>query len=217
MASFFTPAQRRDDEEGLGLGDLNDVRQQLFYGTETPFMGRSSILNSQKQPVQVFLRIRPKNAVEVANNEPTCLHITSENVLLAQKSSHAFKTKGERSRKNFMFSHIFSPDASQKEVFEEAVLPTLNDFLAGQNCLVFSYGVTNSGKSYTVTGKSSEPGVLPRTLDVIFNSIGEHQFTSWDVKPKHYANAHYLTEAEKATEREIKEGLLNKVYTVYLY
>ena len=76
---------------------------------------------------------------------------------------------------------------------------------------MFSYGVTNSGKSYTVTGKSAEPGILPRALDVIFNSIGDHQFHGWDLMPQHYSDAHYLSEKEKITEIENKKALLNKV------
>lgn len=40
---------------------------------------------------------------------------------------------------------------------------------------MFAYGVSNSGKSYTISGGSdhepSERGVLPRSIDVVFNSI----------------------------------------------
>ncbi|CAK5280060.1 unnamed protein product [Mycena citricolor] len=43
----------------------------------------------------------------------------------------------------------------------------------GQNGLLFAYGVTNSGKTYSVQGgaESGSAGILPRSLDVIFNSI----------------------------------------------
>lgn len=43
----------------------------------------------------------------------------------------------------------------------------------GQNGLLFTYGVTNSGKTYTVQGGTGEgsAGILPRSLDVIFNSV----------------------------------------------
>lgn len=45
--------------------------------------------------------------------------------------------------------------------------------MQGQSGLLFTYGVTNSGKSYTVQGgaKTSEAGILPRSMDTIFNSI----------------------------------------------
>ena len=219
MASLYTPVQRDQDasrvcEEYESTG-MSAIKQQLFTESETPFTDRSSstLLSSTKQPVLVYLRVRPKNAVEIANSDTTCLHISSDNGLLTvpPKSSHVFRTKGERTKKNFIFSHIFPPQTTQKAVFEHAVLPALGDFLNGQNCLVFSYGVTNSGKSYTITGKSAEPGILPRALDVIFNSIGEHQVTSWEVKPQHYASARYLTDQEKTSEMRIRKTLLEKV------
>lgn len=41
--------------------------------------------------------------------------------------------------------------------------------------LLFAYGNTCSGKTYTMTGSSSEIGVLPRCLDVLFNTINAYQ------------------------------------------
>ena len=53
----------------------------------------------------------------------------------------------------------------------------MQDLLQGQNALLFTYGVTNSGKTYTVQGGNdpSSAGILPRALDVIFNSVGPLQ------------------------------------------
>lgn len=36
---------------------------------------------------------------------------------------------------------------------------------------MFAYGVTSSGKTYTMTGNEITPGILPRSADVLFNSI----------------------------------------------
>jgi hypothetical protein len=50
----------------------------------------------------------------------------------------------------------------------------VESFLQGHNGLLFAYGITNAGKTYTITGKTQdneEKGLLPRILDVIFNSI----------------------------------------------
>lgn len=41
--------------------------------------------------------------------------------------------------------------------------------------LLFTYGVTGSGKTYTMTGSPKDQGILPRCLDVIFNTIGSQQ------------------------------------------
>lgn len=73
----------------------------------------------------------------------------------------------------YTFSHVFPPNTNQFDFFTKTTLPLVQDVLEGQNGLLFTYGVTNSGKTYTVQG-GEEPGtagILPRSLDVLFNSI----------------------------------------------
>lgn len=41
--------------------------------------------------------------------------------------------------------------------------------------LLFTYGVTGSGKTHTMTGSPGDGGLLPRCLAMIFNSIGPFQ------------------------------------------
>ena len=49
----------------------------------------------------------------------------------------------------------------------------MEDFLQGQNQLLFTYGATCSGKTFTIQGESDNPGILPRALDVLFNTIND--------------------------------------------
>lgn len=73
----------------------------------------------------------------------------------------------------YTFSHVFPPDTQQPSFFSKTTLPLVRDVLEGRNGLLFTYGVTNSGKTYTIQGGNTQgsAGILPRTLDVIFNSI----------------------------------------------
>ena len=73
----------------------------------------------------------------------------------------------------YSFSHVFPTETSQSDFFARTTLPLVKDVLEGQSGLLFAYGVTNSGKTYTMQGGSEggSAGILPRTLDVIFNSI----------------------------------------------
>lgn len=48
----------------------------------------------------------------------------------------------------------------------------VEEVLQGQSGLIFSYGVSNSGKTYTIQGvEGEERGIVPRSVDVVFNSI----------------------------------------------
>lgn len=49
--------------------------------------------------------------------------------------------------------------------------------------LLFTYGITSSGKTFTVTGNSQDCGLLPRTLDVLFNSVKESLSRKFVFKP----------------------------------
>ena len=62
-----------------------------------------------------------------------------------------------------------------------------------------------------------QPGILPRTIDVIFNSLGPHLSSSDDVqiKPQAYSNVTYLNDEEAAIEKTIKEELLKQVSCVH--
>lgn len=73
------------------------------------------------------------------------------------------------------FKHVFDENSSQREVFDAIGFPLVEDLLQGKNGLMFAYGITNSGKTYTVTGEPDQAGILPRSLDVIFNSIADVQ------------------------------------------
>lgn len=54
-------------------------------------------------------------------------------------------------------------------------LPLVEDLLHGKNSLLFAYGVTGSGKTHTMNGELQDGGIIPRCLDVIFNSVGSIQ------------------------------------------
>jgi kinesin family protein 20 len=84
-----------------------------------------------------------------------------------------FRTSSIAGSSLYTFSHIFRPETTQSDFFTKTTLPLVQDALHGQNGLLFTYGVTNSGKTYTVQGGNTRgsAGIIPRTLDVIFNSI----------------------------------------------
>jgi len=85
------------------------------------------------------------------------MEIESDYSLLAHapQCSHTYKNSTHGTSKHthkFSFSRIYDETTSQKEFFDDCMLSTVKDFIDGQNCLIFTYGVTNSGKTYTIQG-----------------------------------------------------------------
>ncbi|BGP56583.1 hypothetical protein JCM8202v2_004209 [Rhodotorula sphaerocarpa] len=62
---------------------------------------------------------------------------------------------------------------SQAAFFRSTTMPLVRDFLQdSENCLLFAYGPTGSGKTWTVQGGSGEDaGLLPRVVNVVWKSL----------------------------------------------
>lgn len=53
------------------------------------------------------------------------------------------------------------------------MLPVSFSSLQGINGTIFAYGVTSSGKTHTMTGTASDPGILPSVVRDLFAALAE--------------------------------------------
>ncbi|KAI8052930.1 hypothetical protein BDF22DRAFT_493688 [Syncephalis plumigaleata] len=68
-------------------------------------------------------------------------------------------------------------------IFRNTTMPLVQDLLKrGRDALVLAYGVTNSGKTFTVQGDRTNPGMLPRSLNTLFSTI-EDRMTDLKMRP----------------------------------
>ncbi|XP_047966623.1 kinesin-like protein KIN-5C [Salvia hispanica] len=139
--------------------------------------------------VQVLLRCRPFSDDELRNNAPqvvTCNEYQRE-VSVSQNIA------GKHIDRTFMFDKVFGPNSQQKDLYDQAVIPIVNEVLDGFNCTIFAYGQTGTGKTYTMEGEckrsKSGPngelppgaGVIPRAVKQIFDTL-EGQCAEYSVK-----------------------------------
>ncbi|KAF7991842.1 hypothetical protein HCN44_010643 [Aphidius gifuensis] len=71
----------------------------------------------------------------------------------------------------YQFDHIFDSGKTNHDVFEATARPIVDAAMKGYNGTIFAYGQTSSGKTYTMMGCESEPGVIPLSVNRIFNFI----------------------------------------------
>ncbi|KAL1075541.1 hypothetical protein V6Z11_D11G370400 [Gossypium hirsutum] len=69
----------------------------------------------------------------------------------------------------FEFDRIFGEDCKTGEVYEARTKEIVAAAVRGFN--VFAYGQTNSGKTHTMRGSATEPGVIPRAVHDLFDII----------------------------------------------
>ncbi|KAI7870223.1 kinesin motor domain-containing protein [Spinellus fusiger] len=159
--------------------------------------------NPEKELIKAYLRIRPLVTHQEEHEETPYLQIVDdlEVSMIPPETSNAYRTRN-RAPERYKFTKIFSKSVTQQDFFNQTTLPLIKDVLNGANALVFAYGVTNSGKTYSIMGTRQHPGILPRTLDVIFNST-RHYLSPAKLKPV----MHSLVQAYENVEEENKSLL----------
>ncbi|KAJ3191875.1 Kinesin-like protein kif19 [Irineochytrium annulatum] len=80
--------------------------------------------------------------------------------------------------KYYTFDQVFSDTASQHEVFDSTTRFLIPTVLKGFNATVFAYGATGAGKTYTMLGTDSHPGIMAATLAHLFREIGDSKDAS---------------------------------------
>nr|GEV32322.1 kinesin-like protein KIN-7O [Tanacetum cinerariifolium] len=71
----------------------------------------------------------------------------------------------------FDFDRIFREDCKTLDVYESRTKDIVSAAVGGFNGTVFAYGQTNSGKTHTMRGSSTEPGVIPLAVHDLFSMI----------------------------------------------
>nr|XP_040565182.1 kinesin-like protein KIF20A [Lepeophtheirus salmonis]XP_040565183.1 kinesin-like protein KIF20A [Lepeophtheirus salmonis] len=126
----------------------------------------------EDENIRVYARIKPRLCEEEVegSTKESRIYISGQEVV-TDPSPGAGSSYSQR----FLFNKIFHPQVTQLDFFTKMVQPRLKDFLEGHNQLIFTYGATSSGKTFTVQGTLNNPGILPRSLDTIFNSLGSER------------------------------------------
>ena len=147
---------------------------QNQYQIETPL--------STKGNVKSYCRIRPNDTIysslnkfKIENNNKTLwVDFTSE------------LDKGNPSKQNIIkynFTEIFWPSTSNQVIYQKICKENIEQlFTKHRNALIFVYGITNSGKTYTVNGNLNEPGILQYSLiDLMkeFRKLRENNNKLW--------------------------------------
>lgn len=157
-----------------------------------------------KDPVGVYCRVRPLSfpdqecCVEVVNSTTVQLH-TPE--------GYRLNRNGDYKETQYSFKRVFGTHTTQKELFDVVANPLVDDLIHGKNGLLFTYGVTGSGKTYTMTGSPGSGGLLPRCLNMIFNSIGSFQAKRFVFKSNDRNSMEIQCEVDALLERQKREAM----------
>ncbi|KAG5850257.1 hypothetical protein ANANG_G00080310 [Anguilla anguilla] len=189
-----------------GLSDISTISSIVSAQSETAS-------NSGQHQLKVYLRVRPFSKEEMSSNEDQrCVVLESAQTVLLQapRGSATLKSSekgiGQAVHK-FSFSQIFGPKVDQANFFEGTIKSQVHDYLEGKNALIFTYGVTNAGKTHTIQGSHKDPGLLPRALDLIFKHIKGKQYDQVNLKPYLSSDVQFLGPDQVKLEKSEKAAL----------
>ncbi|XP_017159304.1 kinesin-like protein KIF23 isoform X1 [Poecilia reticulata] len=162
--------------------------------------------NIEKDPVGVYCRIRPLGG----EDEECCVEmISSSTIQLHAPDGLKANRNGEYKETQYCFKKVFGIKTTQIELFEDVAKTLIEDLIHCKNGLLFTYGVTGSGKTYTMTGSPGEGGLLPRSLDMLFNSIGPFQAKRFVFKPDEKNGIEVQNQLDALLERQKRDSQLS--------
>ncbi|CAB1311911.1 unnamed protein product [Coregonus sp. 'balchen'] len=207
--------------ERVGPIVVDDLRKNLFadFCAIPSALPRDSVL-FEKEHLRVYLRIRPFTTAENESGESQeCVSMEPPDTVLLRAPRTSLSTRRQTSHSDgdkpvtqtaqrFQFTQVYGPDTTQRQMFDGTVKRLVRDVLEGGNSIVFTYGVTNAGKTFTFLGPESDGGILPRSLNVIFNSIEGRVYTQNNVKPHRCRDFTRLTKDQQDEETTNKLNLM---------
>ncbi|XP_072167094.1 uncharacterized protein [Diadema setosum] len=126
-----------------------------------------NMVEDMKGKIRVYCRARPLSGSEQERGNHSILKAPDE---------YSIEVAGGRGTKEFQFDHVFMPESSQEDVFEDTDR-LIQSAVDGYNVCIFAYGQTGSGKTFTMIGDKEQrfPGIAPRAFQRIFEVTEENK------------------------------------------
>ncbi|OAY51041.1 kinesin-like protein KIN-7N isoform X1 [Manihot esculenta] len=117
------------------------------------------------EKICVAVRVRPPVAVsqEISNGN----HWRVEDNHISLLKSDGTPISGV----TYAFDHVFDESCTNARVYELLTKDIIHAAVEGFNGTAFAYGQTSSGKTFTMNGSETDPGIIHRAVKDIFNKI----------------------------------------------
>ncbi|GAB2225103.1 hypothetical protein Drorol1_Dr00005890 [Drosera rotundifolia] len=167
-AARFVPRSCSTSSNSYGAGARSGPksyggRSPVVYGAgmEDVVVGEGRGVGSGGESISVTVRFRPMNDREYQRGDESAWYPDGDKIV---RSEYNLATA-------YAFDRVFGPNATSEEVYEVAARPVVKAAMEGVNGTVFAYGVTSSGKTHTMHGDQSSPGVIPLAIKDVFSII----------------------------------------------
>ena len=141
---------------------------------------------SQAPHITVAVRVRPLTQKEAGRGAFECLEVdeAADTVICQDPDDKQVESLGghkvtdylrvdKTKDRSYTFDKAIGPGVSQGATFDMTTNALISDVLLGKNACCFAYGATGSGKTFTMTGSTEAPGLIPHTVDALFKAASK--------------------------------------------
>ena len=161
---------------------MNEDRLRALHNFKIESQRRRKLLDEiqmLKGSIRVICRIRPQVGAS-EQTEAVAVAVDDLGRITACSASTGITKRAKKDQ--FSFSHTFGPGSTQEAVFSE-VSHLVDSALDGYHACIFAYGQTGAGKTFTMEGSPSNPGINQRAFGKLFSEIDNRQ-ESYDFNVK---------------------------------
>lgn len=134
------------------MGDISPLRRP-----QTPLGNRETYQGT----ISVGVRVKPTIKAPVGAPAPQL-----------QLSDNRIETDlGE-----FTFDNVYAPGCANRDVFESSVRDLVGHVMNGFNGTVFAYGMTGTGKTHSMQGTPTDPGIIPLSAETLFAAAAKGDY-----------------------------------------
>ncbi|KAK0457604.1 P-loop containing nucleoside triphosphate hydrolase protein [Desarmillaria tabescens] len=145
------------------LVDSETVEADVSAEMDEAWLRTMSANHGNKDKVMVSIRVRPSNtdSAWVASSSASSIHLDPV---------HAKSGAPNPADNKFDFDSVLN-GSPNKPIYSTVAQSHVYAAMEGYNAIIFAYGQTASGKTYTLSGDESEPGIIPRAMKDVFRFI----------------------------------------------
>jgi cell division septum initiation protein DivIVA len=175
MKSALQEAEKLNAEKDAQIATLQSSLTEKDAALFTASQTRRKLADEVQQlkgNIRVVCRVRPKLEKEAALS--TIVHTESHSSLV----SLSLPT---RPLQSFDFDSSLAPSSSQSSLFSE-VSPLIQSSLDGFNVCLLAYGISGSGKTFSMEGTKEQPGMNRLAVKEMWEEMRRREEYDWEVK-----------------------------------
>ena len=161
------PQSRRSsayDTDTTQFEDVDDAVERGRPKSQDTITDGNSKGKDSKGNVIVSVRVRPEGGGDGTKPE-------GEWMVDGRRSLIAYNG---REGGDYRYDNVFSPHDNNSRVYDNAAKRLVRRVMEGYHGTVFAYGMTGTGKTFSMQGTATSPGVIPLAITDIFSYIREN-------------------------------------------